>query len=334
MLNLIDSSLFTDSKNTERTTDKKNHHFVIGYIKDIIYLKSYPYMYYLVEVRESVNDIKYLNCTPSVKWGSPFNYEAFTYNTHTGQMSNEIAGLNGFYKPSTKVIVASLGDGDNAIGIILGALPHESQSKKLKASEGVAYISEFNGVEIKYTKYGEYSITFNGVPTNIKELDKSPTLGKTLPNPTYNNDIAGSYFKFSAFGSIQMGDNKNQGINIEKISGGIIIYSGDNKIVLDKNSGLVSIESTKTLIHSKESSVYNTKEFRINAFDKYTVFSPKIAIGTKENELLNEIIEMVNKLSKCTPISPSGPCAPMSNSPQWGDVETHKNNINKIKGVL
>jgi len=72
--------------------------------------------------------------------------------------------------------------------------------------------------------------------------------------------------------------------------------------------------------------------YEVNALvGNYKVTAMKISLGNGVIELLAKIIDLIDKLGMCTPLSPVGPCAPMNSSPQWPMVEMVKTEINTIK---
>lgn len=331
---IVDSSLFIDHESMEKL-DEENVYLKYGVVKDVIFFDSVPYIKYLVEITEAPNNVRYINCISLSKYGSPFNYEHVVHNPYPGTGRYDEIYTPDSYKSGSKVMVMGV-SGSLSDGIILGCIQHPANEARLQKEDGIVYSSEFNGVNIKINKHGEYMVMFKGVPTNIKETNVSPKDRKSqIPSPKYNSKISGSYFMFHKDGSIELNDANKQGIMINKQNEVLRIKSGENVLIFEKNNGKVtfSIENNLTTAAKESINIY-TKKHKTEATDNFLVKSPKVAFGTNENELLQEIIKMVDELSKCTPISPVGPCAAMTACPQWGGVDKHKNNIKKIKGVL
>jgi hypothetical protein len=330
----MDSSLFVNKKSVSRLKSSDISNFEVGYIREIKY-SSNRAIEYLVEINKDVNGVYFLICEPIFKFSSPFNYEQFTYNTYNNDSNYENQNINGQYKPASKVLVATYGKGDNIKGVILGCLTHESQKNGITEIDGNSYKSEFNGIETEYSMYGEYTITFKGIPTNIEKLSEPIGEDKDIPNPIYDQTIAGSYFKFTVNGSIELNDNNNQYIYVNKKNKNITLNSDGSLIYIDgKNKKIVLKSDEIGFIFKNE--IHALEKFDLKATEHLKIDSPKIAIGDKNQgiELLEQIAKLVDEIAKCKPISPVGPCAPMKACSSWSGVDAIKEKIEQIKGSL
>jgi hypothetical protein len=330
---IMDSSLY-EQESSQKRSSYKDHGIHIGTIKEIQYnKKATPNISYLVEMLDTIGRYDHIWCEPMVKFGSPVNYEHFVYNS-TGGLAIEAQQVKGdMFKCGDKVVVASI-DGSANYGIILGCVAHDKMPAILDKDDGIVYIKEFNGVETIINSAGEYTLTFKGIPTNLKEIMLPPSRLKPIPDPIYDDAIGGSKFKFHYDGSIELNDDNDQSVFINKSEGTITIHSGHSFIIFSKKEKTMEIYASDSDFSSEKSINSSTELYQITANDKFLVKSPKIALGTPEIELLAQIVELVGKIGECTVISPVGPCTAISASPQWSGVDQIKGKIEQIKGTL
>lgn len=59
-----------------------------------------------------------------------------------------------------------------------------------------------------------------------------------------------------------------------------------------------------------------------------------MAIGKDGIELLDQLFQLVDALSKVIPISPVGPCAALGTVPEWAAVKAIQEKIKEITGGL
>lgn len=329
---ILDSSLFEEESSIKKQNEKR-FGVIPGIVKEVRYTNKSPYTLYLVEIFENVGNVTYMWCEPTFRFGSPTNYEQYIHSASGSDNSHKATMKLEEYKCGARVLVAGYG-GSTSNGYILGALCHNKMPAQLTREDGVVYASEFNGVETIINSVGEYTLTFKGTPTNIDKINLPPTRLEPIPDATYNKTIAGSKFKFYYDGSIELDDNNNQKVFIDKTKGTITIHSGNNFIIFNKEQKSISTSAKDVIINGSGSIQSSTESYLIAANEHYLVKSPKIALGTPEIELLDQITKLVDKIGECAVTSPVGPCTPMSASPQWGGVSEIKNKIEQIKGAL
>jgi hypothetical protein len=332
MTYVLDSSLYTSEDSVQKQKER-DFGVNVGTIKEIKYLSTPPYSLYLVEIFISIGTATYVWCEPTFKFGSPTNYEQFIHSASGGSNSTSSTIKSGDYKCGSKVLIVRH-EGSQTGGFIIGGLCHNKMPAQLTYDDGVVYVSEFNGVETIINSAGEYTLTFKGTPTNIDKINLPPTRLEPIPDATYNKTIAGSKFKFYYDGSIELDDNNQQKVFIDKTKGTITIHSGNNFIIFNKEQKSISTSAKDVIINGSGSIQSSTESYLVSANQNYLVKSPKIALGTPEIELLDQITKLVDKIGECTVISPVGPCTPISASSQWGGVSEIKGKIEQIKGAL
>jgi len=193
----------------------------------------------------------------------------------------------------------------------------------------------FNGINNSINSSGEWTLTFMGLPTNIKVLND--TAKGPIPAPKYDTKIGSTFIKIDKTGGYTVSDNANetpQTIKIDKAAGTVSIISGKIVLTLTKKSEAVSLTSKSLAVNASESISKSTKKYTLSATTSASIKSPKVAIGTSSIELLDQIIKAIEKLGLVTPISPVGPCTPLQATPQWAQVLQIQNQIKSIKGSI
>lgn len=122
--------------------------------------------------------------------------------------------------------------------------------------------------------------------------------------------------------------NQNETTKIGKDSS--LDVGGNKTIIISGNStetisgdktenitGNYNIKATKTTIESSSGVVYK---------------QPQIAIGNGSVELLKSIFDALTQLGTCTVLTPVGPAAPITASPQWAQVQQVMTQIQSITG--
>lgn len=245
----------------------KDYSIRVGIVREHIYLTDRKQTRYLVEVNNN-NRIYILNCMRISRFGGLYNYEEYNLRGFTPGTSN-VSYNNPSVVPGDIVIVAAI-NGDTRDGIILGNINHFGRGEILPATDDIAFVNEFNGIETMINKSGEYRRTFKGQPTNLAKLNEIPN-GKRYPLPEYNNDVGFSYYEFDKTGSYTLTDNANdkapQYIKIDKPNGKIEIVSGKTSLVIDKKAESYVIKNKTTTFNSADSWNLNTKAANINSTD-------------------------------------------------------------------
>jgi hypothetical protein len=285
---------------------------------------------YIVEVYRQ-NRVVNANCRMLRRFSGAYNYEDYTYRGYNRD-DTKLEEVQFSLKPGDTVVVALL-NGQGRDGVILGGLSHPGRKTQIDAEKGPQYKSEFNGIEKHINENGEYKVTFKGQPINLNKLKDHPS--SPIPLPTYDEEKGTSYYKFSKDGSFEISDNAKkdtQSFKIDKTNGTIEILGGKISLKLTKSTESVALKNKETLINTENKITINTKTTQISSSEKFSVKSPKVAIGKEGVELLDQLAKLIDALGKVMPISPVGPCTPLMSTGQWSQVEQIKAKIKEITG--
>jgi hypothetical protein len=314
--------------------NKKDMSIRVGMVREEIFDPVSSQTKYVVEVLDRTNQIPVV-CVRMDRFGGVYNYEEYTHRINPSDPRNLSSGSKYAVRPGDVVLIAYAG-GDSREGFILGGIKHSARPERTNKSTGIAYQSEFNGIETIINSSGEYKITFRGIPTNIAELDKQSS-GNNVPAATYDTSVGTSYMQFDKTGSWTLTDSANskpQSVKVDKPNGKIVVTSGDVVITMDNNAQLISMVTKDMTVNASNSITKTTQQFSLTASTFTKIKSPKVAIGTDAIELLNELVQLIDNLAKVVIYAPEGPCAPFGTSAQWPAVDKNKQNINTIKGSL
>jgi hypothetical protein len=291
---------------------------------------------YLVEVLAEGKRYT-LMCTQMVKFGSPYNYEQYSYTKVESLGIDLLPDMTPDFgvRSGDTVVVAELSGNE---GIILGALKHPARSSPVAADE-IAYESRYNGLTTQILKDGSYKVTFNGepLPTVTAQL-KLPFMTKALPDAAaYNPLTAGSYFTFEKDGSYEVSDGSKvlpQGIKIDKTGGTTTITSGLVTIAIDKKTQKVDVSCIDASISAKKSVKIDTTQLEMQGLAGVKIKGAKIAIGFGGVELIDSIIQLIDAIGLLVIPHHLGPCSPVSASPTWAQIIALKTQLTLIKGSL
>lgn len=326
-----DSSIWNNS-DAFAGVEKKDPYLRIGIVKKVYREARSTDIKYLVEV-QSLNDSIEVNARMLRKFGGVYNYEDVV--DHGYKFDDKPDPTRNFEAKAGDTVLVAFLNGQAREAIILGGLIHPARKSTLDITKGPQYQSEFNGIETRINEFGEYTMTFKAVPTNVKKLDETPS--SAIAAPTYDDKIGGSFFQFDKTGSIEINDKDKQGIQnmrIDKPKGTITVNSGKIKLTLTKKDEKVELKCKVLDIVSDDKVHVKTKEFAMEASTSVKVNSPKVAIGKEGIELLDQLFQMVEALAKVIPISPVGPCSAIGSSPQWPGVVAVQSKIKEITGSL
>ena len=269
-----DSSVWQNDYSFDAAT-KKDMSIRVGMVREELFEQGTQQTKYVVEVFDKTNQIPVL-CTRLDRFGGAFNFEEYVHRVNKTQSKNLSSGSKYSVRAGDVVLIA-FANGDSREGFILGGVKHPARKEKNGTGSGIAYNSEFNGVQTSINKDGEYKITFRGVPTNISALEK-PSGGNDIPTPTYNDSVGTSFFEFDKTGSWKLTDSakaKPQSIKIDKPGGKIEIKSGEVTITMDKNAQLISVVTKDLKIDASQSIKETTKEWSMVAATFSKIKSPK-----------------------------------------------------------
>ncbi len=266
-----DSSLWQDVK-TINLHSAKESSIRLGVVQSEQFDKTLQETVYVVEVSTTRGYIPVL-CRKSERFGGAFNYEEYSHQTFQ-QEQDPMANRDFQACPGDLVLVAYI-NGLKNFGVIVGALRHRARQEKVSKKSG--YYSEFNGIETVINDKGEWTLTYKGLPKNIKTLNSSSR--SKLPPPSYDTDVGSGYMKWDTTGSLTISDNSKKGdqtIKIDKPNGKITIKSGNTILTIDKNSESYEIKNKSTKFNSSDLFEINTKTMNVNASDSYNLKSAKI----------------------------------------------------------
>jgi hypothetical protein len=326
-----DSSIWQNSK-AYSAVNGKDSFMRIGIVKKVYREERTSDIKYLVEIQDR-NDSIEVNARLLRRFGGVFNYEDVV--DHGYKFDDKPDPVRAFDAKAGDTVLVAFLNGEAREAVILGGLIHPARKSTLDITKGPQYASEFNGVETTINENGEYKLTFKAIPTNIKKLDEKPN--KTLPKPTYDDKVGGSFFQFDKTGSIEINDKHKEGfqnVRIDKPKGTITVNSGKIKLTLTKKDEKVELKCKVLDIVSDDKINGKTKEFKLEASKSVKINSPKVAIGKEGIELLDQLFQMIEALGKVIPISPVGPCSAIGASPQWNGVVDIQGKIKEITGSL
>lgn len=311
----------------------KDPYLRLGIIKKVQQNPQTKEINYLVEVKNK-GDPTPINCVMLRSSGGAFNYDDTVLRGYKYDDKPETDMP--YSKRAGDVVLVGCFNGEAREGIILGFISHPARKITLDASKGPQFVSEFNGVETSINESGEYKLTYKALPTNLnKLLDKS---GTTVPAPTYDTKVGGSYLKFDKAGGFTVTDSAKedpQRLSIDKAAGTITVNSGKISITLTKKNQSISVKSKTLDIASETSFNLKTKNASVEASETLKLKSPKVAIGTGGTELLDQISKLIDGIGAIVIATPVGPCPnPMSGQPGWTSVASVKSKIDEIKGSL
>lgn len=137
--------------------------------------------------------------------------------------------------------------GSSAQAIITGGVQHPKRQLTLDKETGHALIGEFNGLKVNIDKDGAFSVVFVGATDND---------GKPL-----KADVGGSFFKITANGSIEIGDNNGEVITLDKEKQTLTITSKKEMTItagadmMVGTEGQLSVSAKKDMIAAIEGAV-------------------------------------------------------------------------------
>lgn len=292
---------------------------------------------YFVEVIS--NGKRYqVQCVQMVRFGSPYNYEQYTYTKVENIIPPALPDVNPIdygLKSGDTVVVAQLSGNE---GVILGAIKHPKRESPIPADD-IGYESCYNGVKTQIMKDGSYKVTFMGAPLPTVDVQlKAPIMTPTLPDAAaYNPLISGSYFGFDDKGGYEVTDGSvalPQGIKIDKSGGTFTITSGLVTIAIDKKTQKIDVSCVDAAISAKKSMKIDTAKLEMSGLTDVKIKGAKIAIGFGGVELIDSLIQLIDNIGLLVIPHHLGPCSPVSASPTWAQIIALKTKLSLIKGSL
>jgi hypothetical protein len=270
-------------------------------------------------------------CIHLSRFSSPLNEEFCVLSTNTP--ANETGmKINYSLMPGDHVAVAFPNASRNSggYGIILGSLPHGRSVKPWTKNKNIVHYSSIAGLEQSISTKGEYTITFNGIPQNLKSL--TATIDSKKIEKKFNKIKGGTTLRFIEDGSFSINDNKkdkdnkpeNTSITLSKPTSSISLTSlSFNRLEVNGTSSSISLASKVISLNTvdnvpkkiKDKEVPSSVQIKsdsisVEAVKKTVIKSPQIVIGNGEVELLTLLVKFFDILSTYTLITPVGPAQP------------------------
>lgn len=182
----------------------------------------------------------YSRCQTLDRFATPNNFETFTLQANTEKDK-------GRYKQGAQVLLLAInGNATAAKGVIVGGLSYPFQTKP-KAADGQFYSWQFNGINVKVDKDGQYSLIFNTpIDVNQKQTDSK---------------AAGTKMEIFKDGRMKFSDNENQSWEIDRVNQKSTWTNGNESITIDKKNKKIDLVSSgttsETIADSKTVTVKN-----------------------------------------------------------------------------
>lgn len=254
---VLPSSLFSDNEMrgiSSYNKRYKNYGLKIGVVVKVIDIgdprnSAGLFPEYDVAVVEQDADVGYSlvfyrNCIRADAFGgvAEFLDAKLRAPTEVGEL-----GPQDYKEQNGSMVMLNCLDGSATSAVITGGIQHPRRKNILSDEKGHSLIGEFNGIQIGIDKEGAFSLVFLGATDNDGEPLKT--------------DVGGSFFKITANGSVEIGDDKGERIFLDKEKNQLIVESkkdatmsiGANLSVSVKES--MSLDVTKDLIASIQGSV-------------------------------------------------------------------------------
>jgi hypothetical protein len=179
----------------------------------------------------SASTTTYLRCQTLDRFGTPNNFEHFTLQ------ANKTKDKARYKKGAQVLVMAVSGNASAGRAIIVGGYSYPYTTKP-KKEDGQFYEWQFNGINIKVNKDGEYSLTFN---TPIDVDGKSKDEGKDK-----EQRAGGTKLEILKDGKLKISDNQGQFWEIDRANQKSTWGNSQESIVLDKKNKKIDVVSTGT----------------------------------------------------------------------------------------
>jgi hypothetical protein len=175
-----------------------------------------------------MNTSIYKNCLMMDKLGGVADYFQFKLRPVKDQLKTR---LNADFASETGSIVLVLClDGISEKALIIGGMQNPSKPVLTK-EKGLHLEGEYNGINYKINKDGEFTVTFR----SATEDDGTPK----------NKEAGGSFLKIDKTGSIELNDNNKESIRIDKTNKTIAVNAEkDISISTEANANITSKANT------------------------------------------------------------------------------------------
>lgn len=203
----------------------------------------------------------YSRCQTMDKFATANNFETFTLQGNTSKDK-------GRYKQGAQVLLLAInGNAAAAKGVIVGGLSYPAATKP-KAADGQYYEWQFNGIDIKVDKDGQYSITFNTpIDQDRKKKDEK---------------AAGTELKIFKDGRLKISDNEKQSWEIDRVNQKSTWTNGAESITIDKKNKKIDLVSSGTTSET----ITDSKTVKVSKKD-HTVETASGSINEKSGKDIN-----------------------------------------------
>lgn len=235
---------------------RKDYSLKQGIVQSIYYPEekenvSKKYIEYDVFVLEergdgSASTVIYPRCLTVDRFGTANNFERFTYQPAVKKDQQVykqgaqvlLLTINGYTLPNRSIIIGGF------------SYPVNSQYKK---EDGQFYEWQFNGVNIKVNKDGEYHLTFNTPidPDGKKKDEKA----------------AGTKIQILKDGKLKISDNEKQSWEIDRVAQKSTWTNGAESIIIDKKNKKIELISSGEIFEKaeKEKTTKTGKDYKVDA---------------------------------------------------------------------
>lgn len=231
---VISSALSVKPLEELKKLQKNNPYLKLGVVFGIHYPdqdsnKSKKFIEYDVRVIESRIDgsastVNYLRCKVLDKFCTPNNYEYFTLQP--AEESQDSVLKNG----AQVLLLAVDGNANTGGAIIIGGVNYPMP--EFKSQDGQFYEWQFNGINIRVDKDGQYFLTFN-TPINPDKKKK-------------DEKAAGTKIEIFKDGRMKLSDNEKQSWEIDRVSQKSTWTNGAESIIIDKKNKKIDLVSSGT----------------------------------------------------------------------------------------
>lgn len=253
---VIQSALSSAPKTKAKDVYRMDFGLKRGVVKAIYYPDekqnvSKQFVEYDVIVTEERADggaatVVYSRCQTLDMFGTPNNFETFTLQPNKEKEK-------GRYKQGAQVLLLAInGNASTGKGVIVGGLSYPFTTKP-KKDDGQYYEWQFNGVNIKVDKEGQYSLTFN-TPIDIDRKKK-------------DEKAAGTKIEIFKDGRMKLSDNEKQSWEIDRVNQKSVWTNGAESITIDKKNKKIDLVSSGTTSETiaKEKTVKTGKDHKVDA---------------------------------------------------------------------
>lgn len=231
---IVSSALSLKPLEELKKLQKNNPYLKLGIVFGIHYPdqdsnKSKKFIEYDVRAIESRVDgststVNYLRCKVLDKFCTPNNYEYFTLQPASESKDNVLQ--NG----AQVLLLAIDGNANTGGAIIIGGVNYPMPD--FKSADGQFYEWQFNGINIKVDKDGQYFLTFNTpISPDKKKADEK---------------AAGTKIQIFKDGRMKFSDNENQSWEIDRVNQKSTWTNGAESITIDKKNKKIDLVSSGT----------------------------------------------------------------------------------------